>query len=65
MIHKKTVINFHVNFFSSKFVFKQMARALVSELKILVYTGKHLNLVNLLGAITNNIKRRKYIPDLI
>lgn len=42
-----------------------MARALVSELKILVYTGKHLNLVNLLGAITNNIKRRKYIPDLI
>lgn len=62
---QKTMINFHVIFFSSKFVFKQMARALVSELKILVNTGKHLNLVNLLGAVTNNIKRRKCIPDFI
>lgn len=56
---------FSCDFFSSKFVFKQMARALVSELKILVNTGKHLNLVNLLGAITNNIKRRKCIPAFI
>ncbi|KAJ8673404.1 hypothetical protein QAD02_004666 [Eretmocerus hayati] len=33
-------------------------RALACELKILVHLGKHLNIVNLLGACTNNIDRR-------
>ena len=36
-------------------------RALASELKIMVHLGKHLNVVNLLGACTNNIAKRKYI----
>ena len=34
-------------------------RALASELKIMVHLGKHLNVVNLLGACTNNIAKRK------
>lgn len=36
--------------------------ALISELKIMVYLGKqnsHLNVVNLLGAVTKNITKRK------
>lgn len=35
-------------------------RALASELKIMVHLGKHLNVVNLLGACTKNISKRKY-----
>ena len=31
--------------------------ALVSELKILIYLGSHLNVVNLLGACTKEISR--------
>lgn len=31
--------------------------ALVSELKILIYLGSHLNVVNLIGACTNNISK--------
>jgi len=31
--------------------------ALVSELKILIYLGSHLNVVNLLGACTKQISR--------
>jgi FMS-like tyrosine kinase 1 len=34
-------------------------RALASELKIMVHLGKHLNVVNLLGACTNNIAKRE------
>lgn len=34
-------------------------RALVSELKIMVHLGQHLNVVNLLGAVTKNIANRK------
>lgn len=34
-------------------------RALVSELKIMVHLGKHQNVVNLLGAVTENIRRRE------
>lgn len=34
-------------------------RALASELKIMVHLGKHLNVVNLLGACTKNITKRK------
>ena len=33
-------------------------RALASELKIMIHLGKHLNVVNLLGACTNNIVKR-------
>lgn len=33
--------------------------ALVTELKILVHMGRHLNVVNLMGAVTTNIMRRK------
>ena len=35
-------------------------RALASELKIMVHLGKHLNVVNLLGACTKNIFKRAY-----
>jgi Protein tyrosine kinase. len=31
-------------------------KALMSELKIMSHLGKHLNIVNLLGACTDNIK---------
>lgn len=34
-------------------------RALISELKIMVHLGQHLNVVNLLGAVTKNITKRK------
>lgn len=34
-------------------------KALVSELKIMVHLGQHLNVVNLLGAITKNIAKRE------
>lgn len=34
-------------------------RALITELKIMIYMGKHLNVVNLLGAITINIQKRE------
>lgn len=37
-------------------------RALISELKIMVHLGQHLNVVNLLGAVTKNIAQRKYKP---
>lgn len=32
---------------------------LVSELKILIYLGSHLNVVNLLGACTKRIRKGK------
>lgn len=35
-------------------------RALVTELKIMVHMGQHLNVVNLLGAFTKNIAKRMY-----
>ncbi|KAF5277868.1 hypothetical protein FQA39_LY06020 [Lamprigera yunnana] len=34
-------------------------RALASELKIMVHLGKHLNVVNLLGACTKNVAKRE------
>ncbi|OXA57693.1 vascular endothelial growth factor receptor kdr-like [Folsomia candida] len=34
-------------------------RALLSELKILVYIGRHENIVNLIGACTSELKERK------
>lgn len=36
-------------------------RALISELKIMVHLGQHLNVVNLLGAVTKNIAQRKRV----
>lgn len=38
----------------------EVMRALVSELKIMVHLGQHLNVVNLLGAVTKNIAKRMY-----
>jgi FMS-like tyrosine kinase 1 len=37
----------------------EVMRALISELKIMVHLGHHLNVVNLLGAVTKNIVKRK------
>lgn len=37
----------------------EVMRALVSELKIMVHLGQHLNVVNLLGAVTKNIAQRE------
>uniref|UniRef100_W4VRJ9 Protein tyrosine kinase n=1 Tax=Corethrella appendiculata TaxID=1370023 RepID=W4VRJ9_9DIPT len=37
----------------------EVMRALISELKIMVHLGQHLNVVNLLGAITKNIAKRE------
>jgi FMS-like tyrosine kinase 1 len=34
-------------------------KALVSELKISIFVGKHINIVNLLGAVTENITKRE------
>lgn len=34
--------------------------ALISEMKILIYLGKHLNVVNLLGACTKQISKGFY-----
>jgi serine/threonine protein kinase len=34
-------------------------RALMTELKILIHVGKHLNVVNLLGACTSNLSKSK------
>ena len=35
-------------------------KALSSELKIMVHLGKHLNVVNLLGACTKNVAKSEY-----
>uniref|UniRef100_A0A182WA11 Receptor protein-tyrosine kinase n=1 Tax=Anopheles minimus TaxID=112268 RepID=A0A182WA11_9DIPT len=37
----------------------EVMRALISELKIMVHLGQHLNVVNLLGAVTKNISKRE------
>ncbi|XP_018563845.1 vascular endothelial growth factor receptor 1-like [Anoplophora glabripennis] len=36
-------------------------KALVSELKIMIHLGKHLNVVNLLGACTKNVAKRELL----
>lgn len=33
-------------------------KALMSELKIMVHLGKHINVVNLLGACTRNLAKK-------
>lgn len=37
----------------------EVTKALVSELKILIHLGQHLNVVNLLGAVTKKIVQRE------
>ncbi|KAG5675894.1 hypothetical protein PVAND_005754 [Polypedilum vanderplanki] len=37
----------------------EVMKALVSELKIMIHMGQHLNVVNLLGAVTKNIAKRE------
>lgn len=39
----------------------EVMRALISELKIMIHMGQHLNVVNLLGAVTNNIVKREVL----
>ncbi|XP_035774080.1 vascular endothelial growth factor receptor 1-like [Anopheles albimanus] len=42
----------------------QAIRALVLELKIMIHLGQHLNVVNLLGAVTKNIAKRELMVIL-
>ncbi|XP_050092678.1 platelet-derived growth factor receptor alpha-like [Anopheles aquasalis] len=42
----------------------QAIRALVLELKIMIHLGQHLNVVNLLGAVTTNIAKRELMVIL-
>ena len=37
----------------------EQMKALVSELKVLIHLGQHLNIVNLLGACTTDIRKGK------
>lgn len=39
----------------------EVMRALISELKIMIHMGQHLNVVNLLGAVTSNIAKREVL----
>ncbi|RXG68010.1 hypothetical protein Avbf_08656 [Armadillidium vulgare] len=39
---------------------KTHIRALILELKIMIHLGKHLNIVNLMGAHTSNIDKGNY-----
>jgi FMS-like tyrosine kinase 1 len=38
---------------------KDALKSLISELKIMIYLGKHVNIVNLLGAATKNLSKQK------
>lgn len=38
--------------------------ALVSELKIMIHLGRHVNIVNLLGAYTGNINESNIITKI-
>lgn len=42
----------------------EQIRALMIELKIMVHLGHNVNVVNLLGAVTKNIGKRKCLPCL-
>lgn len=39
-------------------LFLQEFKALISELKIMIHMGKHVNVVNLVGAVTRSIRKR-------
>lgn len=47
-----------VHFSSTPLSTEQEVRALALELKILIHLGRHLNVVNLLGAVTNHLANR-------
>ena len=36
-------------------------KALLSELKVLIHVGQHLNIVNLLGACTKDMRKGMYM----
>lgn len=38
----------------------QVMQALVSELKVMIHLGQHLNVVNLLGAVTQDIVKCEF-----
>ena len=38
----------------------EQIKSLISELKILIHLGQHLNIVNLLGACTKEIQKGEY-----
>ena len=40
-------------------------KALISELKILIHVGQHLNIVNLLGACTQQLSQGKSVFNLV
>ena len=39
----------------------EQIKSLISELKILIHLGQHLNIVNLLGACTKEIQKGEYV----
>ena len=39
----------------------EQIKSLISELKILIHLGQHLNIVNLLGACTKEIQKGAYV----
>ena len=54
--------NFHEYLYSfTDCTDREQMLTLLSELKILIHIGQHLNIVNLLGAVTKNIARGKLI----
>ena len=42
----------------------EQIKSLISELKILIHLGQHLNIVNLLGACTKEIQKGEYDVSL-
>lgn len=40
-------------------------KTLASELKVMVHLGKHINVVNLIGACTKNVAKRKLLVIII
>lgn len=52
-----------MSFFGGFLIFAFQMLALGSELKVLMQCGGHLNLVNLLGIVAENIANRKLYPD--
>lgn len=43
----------------------EQLKALISELKIMIHIGQHLNVVNLLGACTKELSKGKQIHFLL
>ena len=41
---------------------REQVKALMSELKVLIHIGQHLNVLNLLGAVTKDTQRGKCCP---